>query len=277
MKKHLPPFLAGALSVGIAASLLVSALADSGRISYSAANVTVFDYTIQSGDTYTGENGKEIPAAITYIDEDGDGTVYVSLRQMAELLDAPLYWDEETQTAVFGNGFAPSVPPTITVGDSSTQPPETYPSEPELGVKAGGFTEVAPVDRDALPDGFHYEPQEETHYSSLWGVNDKRFMVFEPYGNYVEITVTNHGAPVRFMVGRPYFAANGLYGERFTTVSLDTGETITRAFLMEPGTAFPRNYLRMDITPQDMSTAAATAAGGVDITYNIAQYRMDME
>lgn len=268
MKRRLPTFLTGALTGALAVGLVTSALAASGAVRLGAPEIQFWGapdaQTISHGETYEAENGAQVPAAVTYVDERGGGTTYVSLRKVAELLDAPLFWDEEESRILFAALPADMNQVSTEVGVDTPQN-ETYPTEPTLGVTAGGFTEVAPL---VEKTGRETRLLEETQFSSKTGFVKQSYQIFEPYGCYVEFTVTNHGEPVTMAVSRPYHNFNGTPVEKFTTIQLGTGETVTRAFRMEPGTPYPTNYLRLDV---DNLYHGYDVTPPVDITVSVTQ------
>ena len=84
MKKRIPSYLAGFLTAALIFALMTSAMAATGQVSFSNVNISVLgSEKIASGDTYTGENGAQIPSSITYTDEKGGKTTFVALREMS--------------------------------------------------------------------------------------------------------------------------------------------------------------------------------------------------
>lgn len=269
MKRKLPAILTGATAGILAAGLLTTALAAYGSVKFDAVTISVFGekegQTIASGDSFTGENGAQIPSSITYVDEKNGGTVFVSLRKMAQLLDAPIFWDEETQTVYFAG--RPSGKPDVDTGLSEL-PPSGAVETPELGVTAGPFREIAPVE-DAVK-GSRIPLLAPALFQSSSDFSNQRYDIFEPYGRYVEITVTNHGSPVEMYVCRPYYTTVGIDSDPFSTVLVGTGETVTRAFLMEQGAPYPTNILRLDV----QKASHDSLRDALDITVSVEQYQL---
>lgn len=266
MKKQLLPFLAGAATSALVLSLTVGAYAATGAFSANTVDLSILDQEVSAEDTFTGENGQQIPSSITYTDAAGGATTYVSLRVLAQLVDAPIFWDSEDQIVRFGEGYGKGDVEIVTGG---TDPePNNLPKEPELGVKHGGFTEVAPRSDDEK-----YRPivlLEDTSFSSLTGFIKQRYEIFPSYGHYVEFTVTNEGQePVEMHVSRPNYVASGVpVVEVFTTISIEPGETVTRAFEMDEGIEFPHNYLRLDVFDIHDNNPTKTT----ELTVNVTQY-----
>lgn len=269
MKRRIPSFGAGLIVGVLALGLATTVWAAFGSVSYSAVDIQFWrgneSQTIASGDTYTGENGVQVPASITYIDENNGGTTFISLRKVAELLDAPIHWDGESETIYFGT--SPIDGDVITETGTDTVTVQPLPTAPVLDVKAGPFTEVAPLGAEK---GIETPLLQEASFSSRTGFINQRYEIFEPYGRYVEITVTNHGDPVEMRVCRPYYTASDLSSDAFTTVRIESGQSLTRAFLMDEGTAFPENYLRLDVD----NVTHGPDAPAVDITVSVSQFQV---
>ena len=267
MKRNVLPFLAGAATSALALSLTVGAYAAAtGAFSANTVDLSILGQEVCAEDTFTGENGQQIPSSITYTDAAGGATTYVSLRALAQLVDAPIFWDSEDQMVRFGEGYGKGDVEIVTGTDPE---PNNLPKEPELGVKHGGFTEVAPRSDDEI-----YKPfviLEDTSFSSLTGFIKQRYEIFPSYGRYVEFTVTNEGQePVEMHVSRPNYVALGVpVVEVFTTISIDPGETVTRAFEMDEGIEFPHNYLRLDVFDIHDNTPTKTT----ELTVNVTQYQ----
>ena len=49
--------------------------------------------TKQPGESYKAPNGQDVPSVITYVDETGGKTNYLSIRQISELLGIEVRWD----------------------------------------------------------------------------------------------------------------------------------------------------------------------------------------
>ena len=54
--------------------------------------------TKQPGESYKAPNGQDVPSVITYVDETGGKTNYLSIRQISELLDASVGWNAATNS-----------------------------------------------------------------------------------------------------------------------------------------------------------------------------------
>lgn len=272
VKKKLPPFLAGALTAALVIGLAGTALAAvSGTVRFDGASVSIWggkkDVRFSPGDTFTTENGTQAPSVITYVDEQGGGTTYLSLRRLAELLDAPIGWDGEAQTVLFAQSPPADGDVHLDVGITEPQADPSVLAEPQLGITAGPFTEIASLaDKGDCAQAWLMGPAE---FKANTDLENQRYNIFEPYGRYVEITVTNHGEPVTVDVCRPYYTSMN-ESEDFSTVLVNTGETLTRAFLLEEGAQWPTNFLRLDVRKLNYDLHET-----MDITWSVIQYRLD--
>lgn len=99
------------------------ALAASLDAQLNTVNVQVNgQLSMQKGQSYTREDGKEMPSSINY-----DGTVYLPLRQVGDLLGQQVGWDGETGTVLIG------------------EQPETEPSTPSLAGIVDNLIEQFPA------------------------------------------------------------------------------------------------------------------------------------
>lgn len=236
-------FLSGAVAMLLLVALAIPTLAASGLLRIGGPNLSVLGEKVDGDKRFTGENGAQIPVTLTYTDELGGNSTFVSLRKVAELLDASIQWDAVTNTVFFGeradSGQIEIHPGQSGVGTSNTV------AKPELGVKVGPFTEVAP--RAAGEKGKPIVLLETTDFRSLTGFLNQRYYLFPEYGDYVEIEITNHGEAVGMQVSRPNFVSQGSRTGLFSNVRLEKGQTITRAFTLEEGAPYVQSFLRLDV------------------------------
>lgn len=236
-------FLTGAITMLLVIALAIPALAASGVLRIGGPNLSVLGEKVNGDERFTGENGAQIPVTLTYTDELGGNSTFVSLRKVAELLDTSIQWDAATNTVSFGEMAGKGLPE-ILPGQSGVDASNTV-REPQLGVQVGPFTEVAP--RAKGEKGLPTVLLETTDFRSLTGFLNQRYYVFPEYGNYVEIEVTNHGEAVGMLVSRPNFVSDGSRSGLFSNVRLEKGQTITRAFTLEEGAAYVQSFLRLDV------------------------------
>lgn len=101
--KKTSSFLAGMATALLIVSLTTSALAASGNVSFSFANVAVDGKTqITAGSTITAPNGQQIPGSILYTDEAGGKTNYLPIRAISDLLGVEISYDSATKTVYLG-------------------------------------------------------------------------------------------------------------------------------------------------------------------------------
>lgn len=258
MKKY-RSFVAGMVSMLLAVSLVGVASAASGQVTYNRAGISLFGQDkVLAGESYTAPNGQQVPAVITYIDEVGGMTNYLSVRQVSELLGIEVGWDGQKNRVNIGSN-----PSDYTVvggkeGDGSI--PENA-TKPVLGTVHGPFTEIDP----AKVTGKTVKGilQDNTKVQTTCGYSLEATFYPED-GNYILLTVTNNGSATQTVVAGRSLTLGGF--EKFTSVDLAAGETLTRAFFIA------------DDAEEMMSTLAfgVYARGGSslsDITVSLKQYQ----
>ncbi|MGI6027927.1 MAG: hypothetical protein ACOX81_00785 [Candidatus Heteroscillospira sp.] len=270
--KMLQGYFMGILSAVLSISLVTAVMAAGGSVSLSDADISVLNsHTIKPGDTFITENGEKAPASITYTDDKGGNTLYVPIREFAYMLNAPIGWDKETGVAHFAEPEYDS-PVNIETGVIELEPIKLS-ETPEIGRKIGSFTEVQPSS-----DELKLNPMsiiDEAEYSSRTGWINQEIYVFPPYGNYIEIEITNHGEPVGVYVAQPYFVTKGGAPDnrQFTPVELKKDESIVRAFMMDDDVDYARRFLLLTVD-RLLSGAEYYEAPPADITVNITQYQL---
>ena len=84
MKKY-RSFTAGVVATLMAVSTVGTALAASSRVEYNKAGISLFgENKVLTGESYKAPNGQDVPSVITYVDETGGKTNYLSIRQISE-------------------------------------------------------------------------------------------------------------------------------------------------------------------------------------------------
>lgn len=258
MKKRIPTFMAGALSALLLCGIVTTALAVGERLEYNGLDLAIFgERKVSAGESFVTASGTEAPSTITYIDANGAGTNYVSLRLLAQLLGANISWDSDTGTVDFG--AAPKGG--VEIGVGGTPGYEDLPTSPVLGETAGPFTEIAPREEKGKPRVL----LDSADFCSKTGFIGQDYYFLPEVGGYIEIEVTNHGAPVGVYVDRPIWVSVSSV-EPFSTVRLDTGKTLTRAFAMGDTDVELDRFLQLTVV----------ALGGMenetDITVTVTQY-----
>lgn len=192
-------FFAGAVSTFLVLSIGVTfANASelfSGRTLYNQTGIAVFGTeTIKKGEAFRAPNGQDVPSVITYVDETGGKTNYLSIRQISELLDAEISWNAKT-----GNvDIAPAGDGSVTV--SRGERPGVA-SIPEYGIKAGPFTEIDPS--TMTTDGKNALIQlPDSHQTSTTGCYTQAEFRANG-GSLIVFTVTNNGAVRTDCSGEP--------------------------------------------------------------------------
>ena len=257
MKKY-HSFTAGVVATLMAVSTVGTALAASSRVEYNKAGISLFgENKVLTGESYKAPNGQDVPSVITYVDETGGKTNYLSIRQISELLDAEISWNAKT-----GNvDIAPAGDGSVTV--SRGERPGVA-SIPEYGIKAGPFTEIDP--NTMTTDGKNALIQlPDSHQTSTTGCYTQAEFRANG-GSLIVFTVTNNGEYAQTVrVSRPITISNRPY-EAFSTVRLEPGQTLTRAFTMD--TSASRLQSKLDFDVDGIETGNPT-----DVTMSICQYK----
>lgn len=98
MKKRFS-FVGGFITAMLVFAMCTTALAASGKVTFSFANVALNGETkIASGSTITVANGQKVPGSILYVDEAGGKTNYLPIRAISELLGVKIDYDSATKT-----------------------------------------------------------------------------------------------------------------------------------------------------------------------------------
>ena len=109
MKKRCPGFLSGCLTTLTALALSATALAASGQVTFSFANVALDGETkLAAGTTITAANGQQVPSSILYTDAAGGKTNYLPIRAISELLGVEIGYDSATKTVLLGEQGLPA-------------------------------------------------------------------------------------------------------------------------------------------------------------------------
>jgi len=87
MKKRVS-FLAGVVSTLLVLALGTTALAASGKVTFSFSNIALNGETkIAAGSTITVANGQKVPGSILYVDEAGGKTNYLPTADLQQAED----------------------------------------------------------------------------------------------------------------------------------------------------------------------------------------------
>ena len=128
-KRKLACFSLAVLMLG---TIGASAASNMGTVAYNKAGIICNrKTTVQAGSSMTAADGASIPSVITYTDEKGKDTNYLSVRQIADLFDIPVSWDSESGSVVLGNKkLKQSYVVTVEEGDPESV---TVPNQGEYG------------------------------------------------------------------------------------------------------------------------------------------------
>lgn len=276
MKKKRVIFLSMLVAV-ILAVAIEPAFAAGGKVAYNQAGVRFFDQQVsQAGEIYAAPDGRQVPSSITYTDAAGNETIYLSIDQIAELMDADICWDSESGNVEIAAGPKPGTSDiTITTNAEETSDKEDKIGDTQVrqyGQVVGPFEEIDPKDIETViaenPYPFFY--MKDTHIQSEWSMPHIRETIEPVYGEYLVYTVTNNGTSnaTSSVFRQPTVAYPK--SEYFPRVTAAPGETLVRVFKVAEG----ENPLTYDLN------FAFNAVGGpagnydysADMTFSLEQY-----
>ena len=279
LKEH-RTFLRGA-AVTLAVLLLAGAAsAAAGQVSLNQAGIRVFGESVaEAGQSIQAPNGQEVPAVITYTDAKGGKTNYLSIGQLARLLDMEVTWNSEKNTVdiatwngtpsatihIVGDGETATVTPGEGVDVNVVTGPEAHPDKPEYGVTHGAFREIDPATVDTTQTPVRIFLQNTQITAEDIGCPTMMYEFSLETGKYVLFEVTNNGATEQVVkVARQTTIASSRR-ESFTSVSLAPGKTLARAFELLPGSSHLECRMLFEVDP-------ANWGGGTDIMVSMTQY-----
>lgn len=263
------------LSVTLAAVILTAALgfasAEEGRVAYNQIGVRLFDrQQVKAGETYRAPNGQDVPSSITYIDAAGGKTNYLSVRRIAELLDAELRWDGSSNSVdIAASGSGGNV--TVSVGvldESGTMDDldQKAGAPREYGQTAGPFEEIDPDELNGLGDR---EEAQTVYYLKDVRLQSETFSIpsfpvtaVPERGQYLVYTVKNNGDGWMNTVVFRRVTISGGSVEKFPGVPVGPGETLVRVFRVSEG----ENPLKYSLN------FGVSGDGDTDVTVSLAQF-----
>ncbi len=251
--------MAGMLTVVLIAAMAGTALAAGGKLQVSSAGVVVIDQAkVEPGGTYTV--GKEqIPGVVDYEAANGKSYHYLPAQMLTDYLNIWNNWSEKRKSVVLGATMegVELEAKVVTDEEQLNERPKTA----ELGLHVGPFTEVPPslVDTTKKPTQVI---DDKTRAQSVTGYGNSGIFLPEN-GKYILLTITNNGtSQARCQAGLPLRL--GVW-DRFPSVALDPGKTITRAFEIAEGTTAE--------AAEFVYSASPTLTDEVDVTVSLMQYR----
>lgn len=263
-------FMAGMLTVLLIAAMAGTALAAGGKLEVSGAGVVVLDKVkVEPGGTYTV--GKEnIPGVVDYQAANGKTYRYLPVEMFTDYLGVWNSWSEKRGSVVLGATMeGQELQVRAVIGDKETLKEKALNERPktaELGLHVGPFTEVSPslVDTAKKPTRI---VDDKTRAQSITGYGNSGIFLPEN-GKYILLTITNNGTTqVRCQAGLPLRL--GVW-DRFPSVALDPGKTITRAFQIAEGTTAEAAEFVYSASP---TLSYTSAPDGADVTVSLMQYR----
>ena len=246
----------GTFAAGMAVMLLICSLAGGasaagGQVEFNRAGISLFgEDHVRAGESYTAPNGQQVPSVITYVDNAGGKTNYLSFRQISELLNVDINWDAQKNRVNFGQDR--SADQKLTIG---TTPPEAG----SQNTVHGPFTEIDPD--KAAGKTLTGVLQDNTRVQTTCGYSTGGTF-YPSNGNYIVLTVTNNGSTTQISnAGR----ARTLGGfDTFASVRIAPGETLTRAFYIADDAKELESTLSLGVYDEGVAES--------DITVSLKQY-----
>lgn len=249
--KRFGTFAAGMAVMLLICSLAGGALAAGGQVEFNRAGISLFgEDHVRAGESYTAPNGQQVPSVITYVDNAGGKTNYLSVRQISELLNVDINWDAQKNRVNFGQDR--SADQKLTIG---TTPPEAG----SQNTVHGPFTEIDPD--KAAGKTLTGVLQDNTRVQTTCGYSTGGTF-YPSNGNYIVLTVTNNGSTTQISnAGR----ARTLGGfDTFASVRIAPGETLTRAFYIADDAKELESTLSLGVYDEGVAES--------DITVSLKQY-----
>lgn len=258
MKKY-GSFVAGMVAMLMVVSSVGSVSAASSRVEYNKAGISLFgEDKVLTGESYKAPNGQEVPSVITYVDVTGGKTNYLSIRQISELLGIEVRWDGQKNRVNLGADPADYV---VIGGKEDDGSIPANATKPVLGTVHGPFTEIDPV--KAAGKSLTGVLQDNTKVQTTCGYSLEGTFYPEDC-SYIVLTVTNNGSAVQTVTAGRALTLGGF--EKFTSVDIGAGETLTRAFSIADGAEELESTLAFGVYAKGVS-------GLSDITVSLKQYK----
>ena len=257
--KKFASFAAGMAVMLLVVSSVGSVSAASSRVEYNKAGISLFgEDKVLAGEPYKAPNGQEVPSVITYVDVTGGTTNYLSIRQISELLGIDVRWDGQKNRVNLGADPADYV---VVGGKEDDGSIPANAAKPVLGTVHGPFTEIDPA--RAAGKSLTGVLQDNTRVQTTCGYSLEGTFYPED-GQYIVLTVTNNGSATQTVMAGRALTLGGF--EKFTSVDIGAGETLTRAFLIADGAEELESTLAFGVYAKGVS-------GLSDITVSLKQYR----
>ena len=269
--KKVSAMLMSLLAAVILAVSIGSASATGNEVSYNQVGVRFFDQQkIQAGEMYAAANGQKVPSSITYTDAAGGKTNYLSIRQIAEMMDADIRWDSTS-----GNVEIAGSPKNGASDVTITTQPEKAKGDAvqirEFGQVIGPFEEIDPktIKTATSENPSPIVHMKDTHIQYENATIPPIMTTLEPeHGKYLVYTVTNNGTSdaTSSIFRRPVVSYPR--AEFFPRVTVAPGETLVRAFKVADGA----NPLTYSLYFAFNAVSGPEGRGATDMSVSLEQY-----
>ncbi len=217
-----------------------SAPAEKDRVEYGQAGVRLFgEQVVEPGGLYTLPDGQRVPSTICYTGAEGEGVIYLPVQQISELLGIETAWNAAANSVDIAAPSRGEV--VITSGLGSASDPDKdvpkAPQKPRYGQRIGAFEEVDPLTYSPLEDTIDlpvsYMKDTRIQYQDF-GFSNYTVQISPLRGRYLMYTVTNNGNKNQTsqVIQKNLFSPGSW--KSFTSVLVKPGETVVRAFRVDP-------------------------------------------
>jgi len=247
-----------------------SAPAGQDRVEYGQAGVRLFgEQVVEPGGLYTSPDGQQVPSTIRYTGAGGEGVIYLPVQQISELLGIETAWNAAANSVDIAAPSSGEIVITSGIGSASDKDVPETPQKPRYGQKIGAFEEVDPLTCSPLEDTIDvpvtYLKDTRIQYQQF-GFPDYTVQISPLHGRYFLYTVTNNGDrnQTSSVMQKNVLSPGSV--EKFTSVLVKPGETVVRAFRVDPNAKPFEYYLTFSVGGKlDFSS-------GTDVTVSLEQF-----
>ena len=264
-------FVTGMATMALLIAVVIPASASWNEISYNQVGVRLFgEQVVVVGECYTAPNGQEVPSSITFTDTMGGKTNYFSVRQICELLDAAVGWNDAANSVDIAAPNIGKIGEDVIVKSGKAEERAEDILKPEYGKIIGGIEEINPSDVAVINNpeyrtrNFARDMKVQFLDSDFPGLTMDCLAYAGPY---VVFSVTNNGPRTVYSEVRRFVTISSGQHEDFTSVAIPSGETLTRVFRILNDAHPLQTTLEFDVdAPADLSSVEN------NITISLLQY-----
>ena len=241
------------------------------EVAYNQVGVRFFDQQkVQAGEMYAAPNGQQVPSSITYTDAAGGKTNYLSIRQIAEMMDADIRWDSASGNVEIA-GSPKGGLSDVTISTESDDTKNNAAQVRKFGQIIGPFEEIDPKTIETViaenPSPIIHMKNARIQYENA-SIPPITTTISPEQGKYLVYTVTNNGTSDATSSVFRQPAVSYPRAEFFPRVTAAPGETLVRAFKVTDGA----NPLTYDLYFAFNAASGPEGYGVTDMTVSLEQY-----